>query len=100
MTKIKILSTEEINKGLKELSEWVFKDDKISKTYKFKDFMDSLGFVIELAPYFEKMDHHADVSIMYSRVRFELNRFDVGGKVTDLDLTVAREIEKHYNTRK
>jgi 4a-hydroxytetrahydrobiopterin dehydratase len=93
------LSREEIEANLKEVSGWQFADDKISKQFEFKDFMDSLNFINQLAPFFEEMDHHPDIQIMYNKVRFELQRFDIGGKVTDRDFVVAKEIEKNYQQR-
>ena len=96
MGKPNILSGEQIKEGLKALPGWQFANDKISKQFEFKDFMDSLGFINQLAPSFEKMDHHPDTTIMYSKVKFELQRFDIGDKVTDRDLEVATEIEKEY----
>ena len=96
MNKPKILTKEEIDAGLKNLPGWKFENDKIFKQYKFKDFMDSLEFINRMAPIFELNDHHPDTHIMYSEVLFELQRFDIGGKVTDRDLVVAEEIEKHY----
>jgi 4a-hydroxytetrahydrobiopterin dehydratase len=92
----KVLSTEEIESALTELPGWTFAEDKIRKQFQFQDFVDSIGFVNRLVPYFESMDHHPDTSIMYSRVRFDLQRFDAGGKVTDRDIEVAKEIEKAY----
>jgi len=105
----KILSKEEIAEGLKTLSGWKFEHDptspeatsgqgKISKQYEFKDFMHSLTFINTMAPVFEANDHHPDTCIYYSKVLFELQRFDIGGKVTDRDLFMAGEIEKHYNS--
>ena len=99
MEKPNILSTEEIQARLKDLPGWQYADDKISKQFEFNDFMDSLGFVNKLAPYFESMDHHPDTHIMYSKILFDLQRFDVGGKVTDRDFEVAAEIEKEYKAR-
>jgi 4a-hydroxytetrahydrobiopterin dehydratase len=99
MTEVKILSEEEIAEDLKNLPGWTYKEDKIFKQFEFKDFMDSLGFINDLASYFEKMDHHPDTHIFYSKVLFELQRFDVGGKVTDKDMRVAQEIEKRYKSR-
>lgn len=95
----KILTEEEIEEALGHLPGWKFADDKIFKEYKFKDFMDSLTFINVLAPIFDEHDHHPDTHIMYSRVLFELHRFDVGGKVTDRDLFMAGQIEKHYAER-
>jgi 4a-hydroxytetrahydrobiopterin dehydratase len=94
-----ILSAEEIQAKLGELPGWEYKDDKLSKQFEFNDFMDGLGFINNLAPYFEEMDHHPDMHIMYSKILFELQRFDVGGKVTDRDIEVAAEIEKRYAAR-
>jgi 4a-hydroxytetrahydrobiopterin dehydratase len=107
---IKTLSPEEIQRELTGLPGWSYAQDpsspespevggKISKQFEFRDFMDSLGFVDQMAPYFEAMDHHPDVTITYSKVRFDLQRFDAGGKVTDRDIEVAKEIEKAYAAR-
>lgn len=93
------LTAEEIQTKLAALPDWKYADDKISKQFEFKDFMDALGFINQLAPYFEEMDHHPDMTIMYSKIKFELQRFDVGGKVTDRDFEVATEIEKKYSER-
>lgn len=61
--------------------------------------MGAFTFVSALAPYFEQMDHHPDIHIFYNRIVFELQRFDIGGRVTDRDLTVAGEIERRYSSR-
>lgn len=99
MNQIKILTQEEISEGLKNLPGWKFENDKISKEFKFNDFMDSLSFVNEMTPIFEEQDHHPDIHIMYSKILFGLHRFDAGGKVTDRDLFIAGEIEKKYAER-
>lgn len=93
------LSKEDIDKALPSLSGWQYKDDKLFKEFQFKDFMDSLGFVTHMSPYFEKMDHHPDTHIMYSKVLLELSRYDIGGKVTDKDIEVAKKIEEEYAKR-
>jgi 4a-hydroxytetrahydrobiopterin dehydratase len=94
-----ILSENEIAEKLKNIPGWEYKENKISKKFKFNDFLDSLGFINSLAPFFEENDHHPDTHIFYSEVLFELQRFDVGGKVTDKDFLVAEEIEKRYKER-
>ncbi|OGZ64551.1 MAG: hypothetical protein A3A98_03275 [Candidatus Staskawiczbacteria bacterium RIFCSPLOWO2_01_FULL_40_39] len=99
MQKPNILTEEEILEKLGELDGWSYKDNKISKQFQFSDFMDSLDFINKLAPYCESIDHHPDAHIFYNKVLFELQRFDVGGKVTDKDFMVAHEIEKLYAER-
>lgn len=112
MTNIIILTEDEIKEGLKELPGWEYAQNKISKEFKFADFMGSLDFINKLAPFCEKIDHHPDAHIFYNKVLFELQRFDVGqdaseagsagspvsGKVTDKDFLVAREIERLFNS--
>lgn len=93
------LSAGEIQEKLKTLSGWAYADNKIKKEFKFKDFMDSLDFINKMAPYFEKMDHHPDTHIFYNKVLFELQRFDIGGKVTERDFEVASEIERVYDEK-
>jgi 4a-hydroxytetrahydrobiopterin dehydratase len=99
MEKLKILTRKQIDIALLDLPGWQFKDNKIAKEYKFKDFMDCLGFINDLSSYFEEMDHHPDIHIFYSKILFELQRFDIGGKVTDRDIEVAKEIENRYQQR-
>ena len=94
------LSNEEIQSRLEKLPGWEYVEDKIMKTFEFKDFMDSLGFINSLALFFEENDHHPDTHVLYSKVTFELQRFDIGGKVTDRDFLVAHEIEKRYSQRR
>ena len=96
MDDIKILTEQEIQENLAGLPGWVYQNNKISKEFKFSDFMGSLHFINQLAPYCEKLDHHPDIHIFYSKVLFELCRNDIGGKVTDKDIMVAQEIERLY----
>ncbi len=101
MDKATPLPEGEIKEKLKKLPGWTYEDNKIKKEFKFTDFVESLDFVNKMAPFFEKMDHHPDTHIFYNKVLFKLQRFDVGGKVTDKDFKVAEEIEIFYNkTRK
>jgi 4a-hydroxytetrahydrobiopterin dehydratase len=100
MDKPNILSQEQIDAALKDLPGWTFKDDKISKELAFNDFLDALDFINKLSSYFESMDHHPDMHIFYSKILFELQRFDIGGKVTDRDIEVARKIDTEYQNRK
>lgn len=61
--------------------------------------MHSLSFVNSLVVYCETVDHHPDVHIAYGEVTFELTRYDLGGKVTDRDVEVAKKISSMYRAR-
>ena len=99
MTDVVILTEEQIQEQLKDLPGWKYADNKISKEFEFDDFSSSLAFIKSLESFFNDHDHHPDTHIYYSKVVFELQRFDVGGKVTDLDFVTAHKIEDSYNAK-
>jgi 4a-hydroxytetrahydrobiopterin dehydratase len=86
MEKPKILTKKELHVIMSRLAGWKMAENKLSRTFEFQDFVQSLSFVNSLVAYFETIDHHPDVYIAYGEVTFELTRYDVGGKVTDRDV--------------
>jgi 4a-hydroxytetrahydrobiopterin dehydratase len=100
MDKPKALSQLEISNALTALPGWQYLEGKLTKEFKFADFHDSLNFIDGLVDYFDSMDHHPDVHIFYSKVKFELLRYDIGEKVSDRDVEVAHKIEDEYAARK
>ena len=97
--KPKILSAKELRAIMPRLSGWKLANNKLSGTLEFQDFVHSLSFVNSLVAYFETVDHHPDVHIAYGDVTFVLTRYDLGGKVTDRDVEVAKKISSMYRTR-
>lgn len=93
---LNILSKEEILKRLAKFPGWKFGDDKIKKTFEFSSFTEAVDFVRGLVNFCNNIDHHPDIQINYKKVTFELQTSSVGSKVTERDLTVAREIERLY----
>jgi 4a-hydroxytetrahydrobiopterin dehydratase len=89
----------ELRAIMPRLSGWKLAQNKLSRTFEFQDFVQSLSFVNSLVAYFETVDHHPDVRIAYGEVTFELTRYDVGGKVTDRDVEVAKKISSVYRSR-
>ncbi len=86
----------DIHSRLESLPGWKFEADKISKTFEFGSFTDAIQFINGLVIFCNFLDHHPDMMVMYKKVRFELSRFSVGGKVTERDFTVARRIEDDF----
>jgi 4a-hydroxytetrahydrobiopterin dehydratase len=99
MTTPKILSPRELRVVMPRLSGWTLTHNKLTRTFEFQDFVESLSFVNGLVAYFETVDHHPDVHIAYVEVTFELTLYDVGGKVTDRDIEVAKKISSLYRAR-
>lgn len=98
MTKPLILSDEEIQQRLDDLPGWEYADNKISKQFKCENFLQAFRFIEKLVPFVEAQDHHPDIHWLYNKITFELQRFDVGGRVTDKDFLVAQEIERLYTS--
>jgi len=93
---LRTLTAQEIKNKLPEFPGWSYHDNKISKEFVFKSFDQAVNFVVRLAPFCNKIDHHPDIHIYYKKIVFDLQRFSVGGKVTPRDFTVAAEIERLF----
>ena len=99
MDKPRVLTRSELNAILPRLAGWKLAGNKLTRTFEFQDFVHSLSFINSLIVYFETVDHHPDVYIAYGEVTFELTRYDLGGKVTDRDVEVAKKISSQYRAR-
>lgn len=84
-----------IDENLAELAGWVLADDglSISKTFKFRNFVEAFGFMTEAALAAEKFNHHPEWFNVYSRVEVKLTTHDAGG-LTDHDVKLAKAMEK------
>jgi 4a-hydroxytetrahydrobiopterin dehydratase len=91
------LQTAEIQQRLGALHGWEYKDNAITKLYRFKEFMDGIRFLNRVAEMAEAMDHHPDVQINYTRITFICSTHSEGG-VTEKDLRLATQIEDAFKT--
>lgn len=73
---------------------WVLDDarDAISKTFKFKDFIEAFGWMTRAAMWAEKWNHHPEWSNVYNRVEVTLTTHDVDG-LSALDAKLARKLD-------
>lgn len=72
---------------------WKEEDNKLKKTFEFKDFVEAFGFMSQVAIIAEKMNHHPNWSNVYNTVSFELNTHDAGDVVTEKDHKLANAID-------
>lgn len=86
------LSDLEIQRALGNLSGWSRRGDVLVKTYSFQKFLDGVEFVDEVAGVAERMNHHPDIDIRYTKVTLTLSTHDAGG-ITQSDLDLAEAIE-------
>jgi 4a-hydroxytetrahydrobiopterin dehydratase len=85
----------QIKKYLPKLSKgWVVLDSKsLSKVFKFKNFVQTMGFVNQVALVAAAEDHHPDMQVSYSKVTIELSTHSVGG-LTENDFILAAKIDQ------
>jgi len=72
---------------------WQENNNKLVRTFEFKDFKQAFGFMTQVAIIAEKMDHHPEWSNVYNKVTIELCTHDAGSIVTDRDRNLATEID-------
>jgi 4a-hydroxytetrahydrobiopterin dehydratase len=73
---------------------WVEENNRLKKTFKFKDFTQAFGFITKVALVAEKMDHHPFWTNVYNVVNIELSTHDAGDIVTDKDRKLAKAIDQ------
>ena len=66
--------------------------DAISKTYKFSDFPEAMGFMTRAAIWAEKWNHHPEWSNIYKHVDVTLASHDVDG-LSARDVKLARKMD-------
>jgi 4a-hydroxytetrahydrobiopterin dehydratase len=73
---------------------WKEENNRLKKTFKFKDFKEAFGFMTKVALIAEKADHHPLWTNVYNTVSFELSTHDAGDTVTDKDRDLAKAIDQ------
>ncbi len=81
------LSDAEIQAALADLPGWTVQDGKLHKVYKFDSFAVAIGWMVSVAVYADKIDHHPEWRNVYSRVWVDLWTHDleaISGRDVDL----------------
>ena len=73
---------------------WKEENNRLKKTFTFKDFSEAFGFMTRVAIAAEKMNHHPAWTNVWNTVSFELSTHDAGDIVTDKDKKLASTIDK------
>ena len=92
MARRTLRSDAEIAARLKEIPRWSRDGKAITRTWKFEDFPEALGFINKVGELAESMNHHPDIYNSWATVRLTLTTHDKGG-LTDLDFDLAKKID-------
>jgi 4a-hydroxytetrahydrobiopterin dehydratase len=74
--------------------EWKNENNKLAKSFTFKDFSEAFAFMTRVALIAEKMNHHPTWTNTWNKVNIELSTHDAGDVVTDKDRKLAEAIDK------
>ena len=96
------LTLEEAEKLMVQIKGWTLTSDtdpaeglvnaRISKEFKFKDFIGAINFVDKIAEVAEMEGHHPDIHINYNKVLIELWTHAIGGLSVN-DFILAAKID-------
>jgi 4a-hydroxytetrahydrobiopterin dehydratase len=72
---------------------WKEADNKLFRSFTFKDFSQAFAFMTRVALEAEKMNHHPLWTNVYNKVDIWLNTHDAGDIVTEKDRKLAAKID-------
>jgi 4a-hydroxytetrahydrobiopterin dehydratase len=72
---------------------WKEENNRLKKSFVFKDFTEAFGFMTKVAIVAEKMNHHPAWTNVWNTVSFELSTHDAGDVVTEKDRKLATAID-------
>ena len=76
---------------------WITKDNKLVKEFKFKDFTEAFAFLTKVAFAAEKQNHHPELYNVYNKVTISLQTHDAGNLVTEKDHKLAETFDGFYD---
>ncbi len=79
---------------LGKLNDWELNDTgkEIARTYKFKNYYETMAFVNALAWIAHQEDHHPDLLVGYNRVQVRFSTHSIGG-LSENDFICAAKID-------
>ena len=73
---------------------WHETDNKLTRSFRFKDFREAFVFMSEVAEIAETLEHHPTWHNTYNVVDIELTTHSAGNTITDKDRQLATEIDR------
>lgn len=86
------LSDQQITLKLSSLPGWERAGKEIAKTFKFKNYYETMAFVNAAAWISHREDHHPDLEVGYNACRVRYSTHSAGG-ISEKDFACAAKIE-------
>ncbi len=88
-----VLSDEQVDAALAELSSWERADGALRRAITFPSFFAGINAVRRVGELAEAQNHHPDIDIRWRTVTFALVTHSEGG-ITDKDVAMAHDIDR------
>ena len=75
------------------LPAWQVGEGRLIRDVEAPTFPAAIEWVVRIAEAAESLDHHPDIDIRWRRLHLELSTHSAGSRVTDLDVTLAGQID-------
>ena len=92
------LTPKQIQSRLSALQDWTKSGGVIQRTFAFEGFVQAMAFVGKVAEEAERVQHHPDIMVRYSKVTLALSTHDAGG-ITDKDFAFAAAADRLFAAR-
>jgi len=86
-----LIDEETARRLLSEIPKWMLRDKKLTRGFRFKDFKETIAFVVQVAMLAETEGHHPDMGVHWGRVEIELWTHAIGG-LSENDFILAAKI--------
>ncbi len=73
---------------------WQEQDNRLTRTFTFKDFSEAFSFMTRVAMLAEQQAHHPNWSNVWNTVKIELTTHDAGNIITQKDRKLAASISE------
>lgn len=86
------MSKKEAEAMLEKVEGWEWREHRIRKVYRFKDFNESMRFANKVADIAEEEGHHPNIFIAWNTVTLTLTTHAIGG-LSENDFILAAKID-------
>jgi 4a-hydroxytetrahydrobiopterin dehydratase len=87
------LSPAELTAAMGTLPGWKQENSALAKTFTFGSFREAMSFIVRVGFEAEALNHHPELTSVYTRVTLRLQTHDAGNAITAKDVELARRIQ-------
>ena len=93
----KLLKGSDLEDALSCLPGWSAKNGRLCKQFKFRGFMQAMGWMVSVSIAAEKLDHHPEWSNVYNRVDVALTTHDMNNQISTWDIELAKIMDSLFD---